>query len=129
MPIYHREIRGRTRTGAKVTRYWKVKRKYHIGRPPAETRVGERRAKKIRTKGGNLKMRLLSDQIVNLADPNTGETKKVRIVEFIDNKASKILARRRIITKGALIMTEDGLARVTSRPGQSGVINAVKVEE
>jgi len=34
-----------------------------------------------------------------------------------------------LLTKGALIETEIGLARVTSRPGQDGVVNAVRVEE
>ncbi|MCD6558125.1 MAG: 30S ribosomal protein S8e, partial [Candidatus Aenigmarchaeota archaeon] len=37
--------------------------------------------------------------------------------------------RRNIITKGAIIMTEDGRAVVTNRPGQEGVINAKLIEE
>jgi small subunit ribosomal protein S8e len=35
------------------------------------------------------------------------------------------LQRRAIITKGAIIETSKGNARVTSRPGQCGIINAV----
>jgi small subunit ribosomal protein S8e len=34
-----------------------------------------------------------------------------------------------IITKGAIIETELGLAKVVSRPGQHGVVNAVKIEK
>jgi len=37
--------------------------------------------------------------------------------------------RRKIITKGAIIKTELGLAKVTSRPSQDGVVNAVLIEE
>jgi len=36
--------------------------------------------------------------------------------------------RRNIITKGAVIKTEKGPARVTSRPGQHGIINAILLE-
>jgi small subunit ribosomal protein S8e len=35
--------------------------------------------------------------------------------------------RRGVITKGAEIETKIGLARVTSRPGGDGVINAVLI--
>jgi len=33
--------------------------------------------------------------------------------------------RRSILTKGAIIKTEIGDARITNRPGQDGIINAV----
>ena len=36
---------------------------------------------------------------------------------------------RNIITRGATILTEIGLARVTSKPGQDGVVNAVLIEQ
>jgi small subunit ribosomal protein S8e len=34
-----------------------------------------------------------------------------------------------VITKGAIIETEKGLAKVVSRPGQDGVVNAVLIEQ
>jgi small subunit ribosomal protein S8e len=37
--------------------------------------------------------------------------------------------RRGVITKSAVIETSLGLARVTSRPGQQGIINAVLIGE
>ena len=46
------------------------------------------------------------------------------IDDVIDNPANKDFARRKIITKGAIIQTSDGQALVTSRPGQDGVIQA-----
>ena len=33
-----------------------------------------------------------------------------------------------MITKGAILETEDGKCKVVSRPGQSGVINAILVQ-
>ncbi|MEM5832609.1 MAG: 30S ribosomal protein S8e, partial [Candidatus Aenigmatarchaeota archaeon] len=37
--------------------------------------------------------------------------------------------RRKIITKGAIIKTEIGLAKVTSRPSQHGVVNAILIQK
>ena len=44
-----------------------------------------------------------------------------------DNPANRDFARRKIITKGAIIKTKRGNARVTSRPGQNGTVDAVLV--
>jgi len=45
------------------------------------------------------------------------------------NTANKHYIRRNIMTKGTIVRTNLGLVRVTSRPGQDGVINAVLLEE
>ncbi len=79
--------------------------------------------------GGGTKLRLLSDDLVNVAIPSTGETRRARILDLVDNPANRYMTRRKIITKGTLLKTELGLARVSSRPGQDGVLNAVLVEE
>lgn len=42
------------------------KRKAELGRDPAETRVDEKRLKKIRTRGGNEKLRLATANKMNL---------------------------------------------------------------
>jgi small subunit ribosomal protein S8e len=44
------------------------------------------------------------------------------------NPANKDYERRGVITKGAVLETEIGLAKVLSRPGQDGVINAVLIK-
>jgi small subunit ribosomal protein S8e len=51
----------------------------------------------------------------------------VEIVRVVKNLANIDYDRRGVITKGAIIETALGPARVTSRPGQDGVINAVLV--
>ncbi|MCX8207361.1 MAG: 30S ribosomal protein S8e [Methanothrix sp.] len=101
------------------------KRKYELGREPAETLIGPIRVKKIRTRGGNQKLRLLKADVANVSDPVTGATKLVRIETVVDNPANRHYVRRNIITRGAVIRTEIGEARVVSRPGQDGVVNAV----
>jgi small subunit ribosomal protein S8e len=51
------------------------------------------------------------------------------ILDVAENPADPNYARRNIITRGALIETSEGRARVTSRPGQDGQVNAVLDEE
>ncbi|QGA67854.1 30S ribosomal protein S8e [Sulfolobus sp. E11-6] len=102
------------------------KRKYEIGSPPTLTTLSTEDIRiKDRTLGGNFKVRLKYSTTANVLDPTTNTAKKVKILEVLETPANKELARRGIIIRGAKIRTEAGLAIVTSRPGQDGVINAV----
>ncbi|MHA1865440.1 MAG: 30S ribosomal protein S8e [Candidatus Heimdallarchaeaceae archaeon] len=105
------------------------KKKRDMGRYPAETQIGKRKLKIIRTRGGNVKQRLLRDSYANIFDPEEKISKKVKITNVLENRANREYARRRIITKGCIIETEIGNAKVTSRPGQDGQINAVLIEK
>ena len=65
---------------------------------------------------------------VNVAGKNT----KCEIVALDENPANKDFTRRKVITKGALLTVKTPDAkeikvRVTSRPAQDGVVNAVTV--
>jgi len=113
-------------TGGRKRRYAK-KRKHEYGRESSETKVAPRRLTFIRTRGGAEKQRLLQDNAVNLYDPKTRTSQKAKLEAVLENKANLHFARRNIVTKGAIIETSAGKARVTSRPGQEGSINAVKV--
>ena len=79
--------------------------------------------------GGNFKLKLFSSSYINVTNPSTNKTQKVKIIRFESNQASKDLNRRHILTKGAIVETEIGKARITSRPGQHGVLNGVLIEE
>jgi len=118
---------GRSRRKASGRRYraYRKKRKYELGRPPTETLFGPDKKKTVRTMGGNRKIRLQRTRFANVLDPENNTAKKVEILDVLDNEANKDFARRKIITRGALIETEMGHARITSRPGQHGIINAV----
>ena len=115
-------------TGGKLGRFRK-KKKYERGMDFLGVRTGETRKKIITVRGGNIKVRLLAANIANVSDPKTGKVRKVKIEGVIENKANPHFARRNIITKGAIIKTEIGNAKVTNRPSQHGVVNAVLLEE
>ncbi len=113
-------------TGGFRGRHRKVKRKYEMGRYPINTTLAEKEKRKIeRVRGGNIKVKLRFVTYANVVDPATGQSKKVRILRVLATPSHRELARRGIIVKGAIIETEAGVAQVTSRPGQDGVVNAV----
>ena len=128
MGIVHWDLHKKKKTGGR-RRIWRKKRKYELGRFPAETLLGERKLKVVRAKGGNIKLRLLKDKFVNLVIPEEKRIERTEILRVVENRANREYSRRGIITKGAIIETKYGRAVVTSRPGQDGVINAVLIEK
>jgi len=105
------------------------KRKYEMGREPTLTQLGEMRKKKIRGFGRNTKMALLRASHINVKDSATGTMYTAKIETVEANPANRNYVRRNIITKGAIIQTERGKAKVTSRPGQDGVVNGILLHE
>ncbi|MFC1728661.1 30S ribosomal protein S8e [Nanoarchaeota archaeon] len=98
-----------------------------LGRLPAMTGIAVKRLKKIIGRGSTKKSRLLSADTVNLFDPKSKKYQKAKIEAVADSAANKHYVRRNIITKGTIIQTDKGKAKVTSRPGQDGVVNAILV--
>ena len=103
------------------------KRKREISREQQVAFIGSERRKLYRTKGGNRKVRVLMAEYANVLDPRTATTKKVKIVTVKENTSNPHYVTRNIMTRGAVIQTEIGLAKITSQPGQHGVVNAVLV--
>ncbi len=128
MSVYHGDLHKRKPTGGKRRPYRK-KRAFEIGSFPTETALGEPKRKVERRRGGNLKVRVLSEKYACVSNPETGETQKVEIIRVVKNPANVDYDRRGIITKGTIIETSLGTAKVTSRPGQNGIINAVLIKE
>jgi small subunit ribosomal protein S8e len=115
----------RKRTGGR-RRPSSKKKRYQLGREPAETTVGEPRFQVIDSRGTNEKLRALSTNVAQVSDGE--ETVEAEIEDVVENPANVNYVRRNIITKGAIIETSEGRARVTSRPGQEGQVNAVAIE-
>jgi small subunit ribosomal protein S8e len=103
------------------------KHRREMGRYPIETTMGERSVKSQRVRGGNIKNKLYHDRFVNVTDGAT--SKSVKIQDVIENPSNKDLNRRKVITRNTILKTEVGKVRVTSRPGQVGIINGVVVKE
>ena len=119
--------RSRRKYTGKKYKHFNKKRKRDLERPPIHTEIGEEKKKKQRTMGGNTKLKLFSATHINVTDPNTNKTSKQEIIRFESNAASQDLNRRHVLTKGAIVETELGKVKITSRPGQHGVVNGVLI--
>ncbi|MEM4398028.1 MAG: 30S ribosomal protein S8e [Candidatus Woesearchaeota archaeon] len=117
----------RKETGARYKKQHS-KKKHSLGRTPTLTKIGKTAKKEIRVRGNNKKLRVLRTDEVNLYDPKTKKYSKAKIKIVVGNPANRHYVRRNIMTKGTIIQTDKGNARITSRPGQDGQINAVLVE-
>ena len=124
MSVWHGDLHKRKLSGGRKRAHRK-KRLFERGSFPAETRLGERKLKTARGRGGNLKTQLFREKQASVSDPTTGKTEKAEILRVARNPASVDYDRRGVITKGTIMETTLGLARVTSRPGQHGLINAI----
>ena len=105
----------------------RVRRKYEINRYPNEAVNGAQVTITRRVRGNNRKTALKSIDFVNLA---SGDAKviKTKILKVLDNATNNDYKRRGIITKGAILETQEGKCRVVSKPGQNGIVNAILIE-
>jgi small subunit ribosomal protein S8e len=125
LSVWHGDQHKRKDSGGRKIANRK-KRRFEKGYFAAETTLGKPKSRAVRKHGGNEKIRLLSVNQANISDAS-GKTSKVEILRVIKNPANVDYDRRGVITKGTIIATSLGNARVTSRPGQDGIVNAVLV--
>ena len=103
------------------------KRRFEIAPEDAETKLGEHTQKLVRGRGDSQKVKLLASNFINVTDPKTGKTTKAQIKTVTENPANIHYVRRNILTKGAVVDTDLGKVKITSRPGQSGALSGVLV--
>ena len=119
---------GKKPTGGRI-KLNRKKRRFQRGSTPLLTEVGKEKKLVRRCRGGNIKVKLASTEFVNIADTKNKKYKsKIKIIDVIENPASPHYVRRGILTKGAIVMTEIGKVKITSRPSQDGVVNGVVLE-
>ena len=106
----------------------RTRRKYEIDRYPNEPINGAQVTITRQVRGKNSKTALKSIDFVNLATGDA-KVKKSKILKVLDNATNNDYKRRGIITKGAILETQEGKCRVVSRPGQNGIVNAILLKE
>ncbi|MBI4153772.1 30S ribosomal protein S8e [Candidatus Woesearchaeota archaeon] len=104
---------------------YKKKRVFETRNAPSLTKLDERKVVETRSMGGARKQHLLSVNKVNVYNPKTKKYQAASVKTIVENPANRHFVRRNIMTKGAIVETELGKAKVTSRPGQEGAVNAV----
>ena len=104
----------------------RTRRKYEIDRFPNEPLVGDQITITRKVRGKNIKTALKTIDSVNLVKDS--KTKRVKIIKVLENATNNDYQRRGVISKGAILETEEGKCRVVSRPGQHGTVNAILVK-
>ena len=102
------------------------RRKYELDRFPNEAVIGKQVTITRKVRGKNIKSAIKTINSVNLTIDS--KVKRVKIIKVLENATNNDYQRRGIITKGAILETDEGKCRVVSRPGQSGTVNAISVK-
>ena len=105
----------------------KTRQKFDMDRYPNEALMGEQETATRKTRGNNRKIALKTVSHVNLV-LSDAKIKRTKIIRVLENQTNNDYKRRGVITKGAILETEDGKCRIVSRPGQNGMINAILVK-
>ncbi|PPQ65673.1 hypothetical protein CVT26_000305 [Gymnopilus dilepis] len=95
----------RSETGAQRAHYRK-KRKFELGRQPANTKLGPKRIHTVRVRGGNLKYRALRLESGNFAWASEHVTRKTRIISVVYNASNNELVRTNTLVKSAIIQVD-----------------------
>lgn len=126
MEQYHGPKLTKKATGGKK-RALSDKKLSKVGGHFAATRIGKEEKVAVRARGGRKKAVLRYAEFANVAMPD-GTIRRTRILSVVEAPNNRDFKRMNIITKGVTIDTEAGRARVTSRVGQDGIVNAVLVQ-
>lgn len=121
-------LRKRKQTGGRI-KFSRNRRSDELDSFSVDTLLGDHSVRIKNSRGGNTKVSLVYDNFVNVTDPSNKTVRKISINRVIKNPSNRDYERRGVITKGAILETELGKVRVLSRPGQSGIINGVLINE
>jgi len=121
-------IRKRKRTGGLI-KHTRSRRSDEKDTFSVDTLLGDHSVRIKSSRGGNIKVSLVSDNSVNVIDKSTNTIKKTSINRVLKNPSNRDYERRGVITRGAILDTELGKVRVLSRPGQTGIIDGILINE
>ncbi len=98
-----------------------------MGNEPTLPTIGKEKVKCVRTAGGNSKVRVMAAIKINAIDLQTKKAVLATMKNVVDNPANRHYTRMNALTKGAIVDTDKGKVRITSRPAQDGCVNGVLV--
>lgn len=130
MVQYHKPSKTKSSGSGGLKRKARDKRLANFGgffaRPHLSQQADKEERKSFTVRGGKRKVAAVKIAFANIIIE--GKAKKVKIKNVLENPADRHFARENLITRGAIVDTEAGKARITSRPGQDGIANAVLVK-
>ena len=103
--ITRSSFKKRRATGGKRPVYRK-KRKYELGRPAAGTRIGTKRIRTVRVRGGHTKFRALRLEHGNFSWPSEACTRRTRVLDVVYNATNNELVRTKTLVKNAIVQID-----------------------
>ncbi|KAF6161920.1 hypothetical protein GIB67_014122 [Kingdonia uniflora] len=106
MGISRDSMHKRRATGGKK-KAWRKKRKYEMGRQPANTKLSSNKTIRIiRVRGGNRKQRALRLDTGNYSWGSEAVTRKTRILDVVYNASNNELVRTQTLVKSAIVQVD-----------------------
>ncbi|CAL1361685.1 unnamed protein product [Linum trigynum] len=106
MGISRDSLHKRRATGGKK-KVWRKKRKYELGRQPANTKLSSNKTvRRVRVRGGNVKWRALRLDTGNFSWGSEAVTRKTRILDVVYNASNNELVRTQTLVKSAIIQVD-----------------------
>ena len=109
-------------------RYKKPKKRKLTGRAGQAriVKLGELKTKLLRGRGGSQKLVSFENDTINLKVK--GKARVAKIKNVLETPSNTFLARQNILTKGSIVETDQGKAKITNRPSQEGNVQGILVE-
>ncbi|KAI5829514.1 40S ribosomal protein S8 [Schizophyllum commune] len=85
---------------------FRKKRKFELGRQAANTKLGAKRVRTVRTRGGNQKFRALRLDTGNFAWGSEHVTRKTRLIGVVYNASNNELVRTNTLVKSAIVQVD-----------------------
>jgi len=96
----------RRATGGKM-KAWRKKRKYELGRQPANTKLSSNKTvRRVRVRGGNVKWRALRLDTGNFSWGSEAVTRKTRLLDVVYNASNNELVRTQTLVKNAIVQVD-----------------------
>merc|ERR1712106_19383 len=92
-------------TGGKKPKHH-MKRKFEMGRQMAMTKIGAKRTREVRCRGGNMKYRALRLDTGNFSWGSEVCTRKTRVLDVVYNASNNELVRTKTLVKGAIVQVD-----------------------
>ncbi|GAB2279833.1 40S ribosomal protein, variant 2 [Dionaea muscipula] len=106
MGISRDSMHKRRATGGKK-KAWRKKRKYELGRQPANTKLSSNKTvRRVRVRGGNVKWRALRLDTGNYSWGTEAVTRKTRILDVVYNASNNELVRTQTLVKSAIVQVD-----------------------
>ncbi|KAM5569727.1 40S ribosomal protein S8 [Rosa sericea] len=106
MGISRDSMHKRRATGGKK-KAWRKKRKYELGRQPANTKLSSNKTvRRIRVRGGNVKWRALRLDTGNFSWGSEAVTRKTRLLDVVYNASNNELVRTQTLVQGAIVQVD-----------------------